>query len=159
MELLIKVSAVTVNDAQVAALRAFLELDADDTERLIKQLIETGPLDGYGELVSAAFATAVRRHFPSGWTIADVIGTVASARARLINEGVEIDPHAAEILTRRTLGDSIAVELDEEVSARAQIFLLSELIIADELDDTEIDDFLAAARELADQLLDRGRQA
>lgn len=150
---------MAVSDTQVAALRAFLEQNSDDTERLINQLIETGTLDGYGELVSAAFATVVRRRFSSGWTIADVIGAVANARARLIGEEIDIDPRAAEILTRRALGDSIAAEIDEEVSARAQIFLLSELVVTRDLDDAEMDGFLAAARKLADQLLDRGRPA
>jgi hypothetical protein len=148
-----------VSDEQVAALRAFLALDADEAEFLTHRLVESNRLEGYGELVSAAFAAATRRRFSSGWKIADVIRIVASVRGRLINEGIEMDTRAAEVLMRRALGEKIAVELDEEVSARAQIFLLSELTLDEGLDDAELDTFLATARKLADRLPNRGRQA
>lgn len=148
-----------ISDEQVAALRAFLALDADDAEARMNQLIEGGRLEGYGEFVSAAFATAVRRRFSSGWTIADVIRFVASARGRLTSEGVRVDPRAAEILVRRTLGEPINVELDEEINARAQIFLLSELTIDENFGDAELDNFLTLAKELADQLLAQGKPA
>jgi hypothetical protein len=141
-----------VGDEQVAALRAFLALQPDDVERLTKQLVDTGRLEGYGELVFAAFVTAVRRCFSPTWTIPDVIRCVATARAELIRDEINIDPRTAEILMRRALGDRIAAELDEEASARAQLFLLGELILGEDLDDVRLDEFLVTARGLADQL-------
>lgn len=143
---------MAVSDEQVAALRAFLALDTDETGRITRKLLETGGVQGYGELVYAAFVTAARRRFSPTWAIPDVIRFVAAARAELLQDHVDIDPRTAEILVRRALGDSIATELDEEARARAQIFLLCEMVVDAELDDAGLDAFLAQARALADQL-------
>lgn len=145
---------MVVSDDQVAALRAFLVLEPYETERLTKQLVDTGHLAGYGELVYAAFVTAVRRRLSSAWTMPDIIRFVATARARLLDDEIDIDPRTAEILMRRVLGDRIAADLEEKASARAQIFLLGELINDEALDDAGLDDFLTMARRLADQLAD-----
>lgn len=141
-----------VSDEQVAALRAFLALQPDTAEQLTKQLVETGHLEGYGELVYAAFVTAVRRRLSPTWTIPDVIRFVATARARLLKNEIEIDPRTAEILMRGALGDGIVAELEEEARTRAQIFLLGEMAVDEQLDDAGLDAFLATARVLADQL-------
>jgi hypothetical protein len=143
---------MVVSDDQVAALRAFLALEPNETERLTKQLVETDRLEGYGELVYAAFVAAVRRRFSPTWTVPDVIRFVGTARARLLNDEIEIDPRTAEILMRRALGDGIVAERDEEARARAQIFLLGEMVVDEDLDDDGLDEFLATARVLADQL-------
>jgi hypothetical protein len=143
---------MVVSDDQVAALRAFLALEPYETERLTKQLVETDRLEGYGELVYAAFVAAVRRRFSPTWTVPDVIRFVGTARARLLNDEIEIDPRTAEILMRRALGDGIVAERDEEARTRAQIFLLGEMVVDEELDDDGLDEFLATARVLADQL-------
>jgi hypothetical protein len=143
---------MAVSDEQVAALRAFLTLQPDEAERLTEQLAAVGALDGYGALVYAAFVTAIRRRFSPTWTIPYVIRFVATARARLLKNEIEIDPRAAEILMRRALGDSIVAELDEEARTRAQIFLLGEMVVDEQLDDAGLDAFLATARVLADQL-------
>lgn len=142
---------MAVTDEEVAALRAYLALEPEKAERLTRQLIETDRLVGYGELVYAAFATAVRRRFPPTWMIPDVIRFVATARARLLDDEIEVDPRAAEILVRRALGDGIAVDLDEVVRARAQVLRLGELITDEDLDDAGLDEFLATARVLAGQ--------
>ncbi|MCO6009404.1 hypothetical protein NE236_30980 [Actinoallomurus purpureus] len=136
----------------MAALRAFLAFDPDEGVRLTKRLVEVGPVGGYGELVYAAFVTAIRRRFHPGWTIADVIRLVATMRARRLDPGIEIDTRAAEILIRRALGETVAGELGDETEARAQIFLLAELVADEELDDAGLDEFLAQARPLANQL-------
>lgn len=141
-----------VSDKQVEALRAFLALQPDDAERLARQLADARHFEGYGELIYAAFVTAVRRRLSPTWTIPDVIRFVATTRARLLNEEIEIDPRTAEILMRRALGDVIAAELDEEARTRAQIFLLGELVVDEQLDDAGLDALLATARTLADQL-------
>jgi hypothetical protein len=141
-----------VGDEQVGALRAFLALQPDEVERLTKQLVDARHVEGYGELVYAAFVTAVRRRFSPTWTIPDVIRFVATVRARLLDNEIEIDPLTAEILVRHALGDGIAAELDGEARTRAQIFLLGELVVDERLDNAELDAFLATARVLADQL-------
>ena len=143
-----------VNDEQVASLRAFLALEPDEGVRLTKDLLQAGDVDGYGELIYAAFVIAVRRHFNPTWTIPDLIRLVAAIRGRLLADEVEIDPRVTETLMRRALGDAVTGELDEEARARAQIFVLFDLILDEDLDDTELDEFLAMARTMADQLVD-----
>jgi hypothetical protein len=143
---------MAVSDEQVAALRAFLALQPDEAERLAKQLAAVGGLEGYGVLVYIAFVTAARRRFSPTWTIPDVIRFVATARAELLQQKIEIDPRTAETLIGQALGDGLAAKLDEEASARARLFLLGELIVDEHLDDAGLDQFLAQARSLADQL-------
>jgi hypothetical protein len=142
-----------VSDAQVASLRALLAFEPDEGVRLTKHLLQTGDVDGYGELIYAAFVIAVRRRFSPTWTIPDLVRLVATIRVRLLNDDIEIDPRVAETLMRRALGDTVAGELDEEARARAQIFLLVELILDEDLDDTDLDEFLVMARTMADQLV------
>ena len=71
--------AAQMADAQVAALRAYLMRHLDQAERLNSELAESGSLTGYGELVYAAFAEAVRRRFSPAWARGDVIELMARA--------------------------------------------------------------------------------
>lgn len=145
---------MTVPDEQIATLHAFLATDPDRAEQLTRNLIENGDVTGYGELVHAAFVAAVRRRFSSIWSIPEVIRVVAATRTELLQDNIDIDPRTAETLIRWALGDSIAIRLDEEARARAQIFLLLQFIQDEELDDARLDAFLVRARSLADQLVD-----
>lgn len=54
---------------------------------------------------------------------------------------------------RRALDDNVPADLDEVTRGRAQVFLLGELIANAQLDDAELDEFLAKARTLADNWL------
>jgi hypothetical protein len=141
-----------VSGEQVAALRAFLALDSDQARRLTEQLVEAGRVEGYGELVYAAFVSTVRRRFSPTWTVSDIIRFVAATRAELLQDDIEIDPRTAEILVRRALGDGIAIELNEKSRARAQILLLSKMVVDAGFDDAGLDALLAQARSLADQM-------
>ena len=116
------------------------------------RLLQAGGVDGYGRLVYAAFVMAVRRRFSPTWSTADVVRFVATARADLIKDGVEIDPRSAEILIRRALGDGIRTELEQEASARAQIFMLVQLVLREELDDAGLDELITQSRWLAEQM-------
>lgn len=142
-----------VTDEQVAALRALLALNSPEAERLTRQLVEADRLDGYSQLVYAAFVTAARRRFSPTWTISDIVRFVAAARAELLADDVDVDPRTSEILIRRAIGDHVATEVDMEASAHAQLLLLGELIVDERLADTSLDTFLTQARSLADQWL------
>lgn len=141
-----------VSDQQLAALRAFLVLESDEGGSPPEQRLEVGGVEGYGELVYAAFVTATRRRFSPTWTVPDVIQFVAAVRAELLEDEVDIDPRTAEVLIRRALGDGIVTVLHEEARARAQIFLLCVIVADAKFDDAGLDAFLAQARGLADQL-------
>jgi hypothetical protein len=147
---------MAITDAQVAALRAYLTQDPDEAERLNGRLRQTGDLEGYGTLVWAAFVLAVRRRFAPEWTVPDVVKYVADVRARWGRDEDDFDPRTAEILMRRALDDWLEADLDEMARGRAQIFLLSELIADNGLDEaTGLDSFMAEARALGDQMINR----
>ncbi|MCW2860723.1 MAG: hypothetical protein JWP48_2431 [Actinoallomurus sp.] len=143
---------MVLSDEHVASLRGFLAFEPDEGVRLTGQLAQTGDLQSYGVLIYAAFVTAVRRRFSPTWTVPEVIGFVASVRARLLGD-VEIDPRAAGLLMRRALGDSVTGDLDDETKARAQVFVLAELIADEQLDASGLDQFMSQARALADRLI------
>jgi hypothetical protein len=142
-----------VSDEQVASLRAFLALEPDEGLRLTNNILQAGDVDGYGALIYAAFVIAVRRRFKPTWSISDLVRLVAAVRIRLLDDEIEIDPRVAETLMRRALGDTVTGELAEEARARAQIFLLVELVLDEDLDDRELDDFLVMARTMADHMV------
>src|SRR3954454_6856969 len=141
---------MAVSDDQVAALRAHL---ADEAERLNRRLAEVGDLDGYGELVWAAFVLAVRHRFAPEWTVPQIVKYAAAARAAWGKDADEIAQHAAETMLRRALDHNVSADLDELAKGRAQVFLLSELIADEQFDNTQVDELLAKARVLADNWL------
>jgi hypothetical protein len=143
---------VIVADEHAAALGAHLLHDFDEAERLNRRVAEAD-MPGYGELVWAALVLATRRRFAPKWTVPQVVEYVAAARARWGKDADDIDPRAAEIMLRRALDDDVAADLDEMVKGQAQVFLLSELIADEQLDNTELDEFLAKARMLANKWL------
>jgi hypothetical protein len=137
---------VIVNDEQVAALRAFLAGGPEEFVPLHHRLIRSDQMEGYGEFVYAAFVTATRRRFSPTYTRADIIRFVAGVRALLYEEPDIINPHAAESLIRRALGEQLTDELDMETNARAQIALLLALVQDEDLDNAELDEFLDTVR-------------
>lgn len=146
---------MVIPDEQVASFRAFLSGDSEEGVRRTGRFVESRGVEGYGELVYAAFALAVRRRFAPSWTIADVVRSVAAARARLLDVDVDIDPRAAEVMIRRVLGDAVTGDFEDESKARAQVFVLLVLVDDEEFDDAGLDAFLADVRALADQLTGR----
>lgn len=141
-----------VSGQQMAALRASLMLDAPQAQEWRTRLHQSGDLNGFGELVYAAFLLAVRRRFTPAWTRADVVRYVGRVRARGPADD-DIDPLAAETLILRALGAAVPLRADEEATAAAQTIVLVTLIADLGLDAEGLDQFLAEARELADQWL------
>jgi hypothetical protein len=140
---------MTLSNKPLAALRTFLASEPQDV--FDREPVDANDVEGFGELVYAAFVTAIRRRFPPTWTIPQVIRLVAAIRARLIDSGTDIDPHTAEVLIRRALGDRPPERLDEEARAMAQVLLLAGLVADEGFDDAGLDGFLAQAQMLADQ--------
>jgi hypothetical protein len=75
-----QLSVAVVSGQQVATLRAALASDAARAQEWRAHLIRSGDLDGFSELVYAAFVVAVRRYFAPAWTRADVVRYVGSVR-------------------------------------------------------------------------------
>ncbi len=140
-----------VTDEQVAAMRAYLNGDADLYHRLHGQLNRDEARTGYTALLTAAFVEAVERRFGKTGTPSDVVTFVADVRSRSDRLAEEIDPQAAELLIRAALtGDDID-DLDAGTIGGLYVVLLAGLISDEQLDDARLDDFLGEARKLADQ--------
>jgi hypothetical protein len=142
-----------VTDDQVAVLRALLVDDMDSYRQLFGQLDRAEAKRGYPALVTAAFGEAVERRFGQHYQPADIVSFVADVRARSDRLARELDPDVSERVINAVLGHGSARDLDREAVTRAKLVLLGGLVADAQLDDAGLDDLLAAARKLADQLM------
>lgn len=142
-----------VTDDQVAALRALLSDDMDRHRQLFAGLDRAQAKQGYTALVTAGFIEAVERRFGAGYEPAGIVTFVAGIRARSDRLARELDPDVAERVIRVVLEDASVDDLSRNAVTGAQLLLLVGLIADARLDDTGLDQFLASARKLADQLM------
>ena len=142
-----------VSDDQVAALRALLVDDIDRHRQLFGQLDRAEARKGYPALVTAAFGEAVERRFGQHYQPADIVSFVADVRSRSDRLAGELDPDVSERVINAVLCHGSARDLDKEAVTRAKLVLLGGLVADARLDDAGLDDFLVAARKLADQLM------
>lgn len=142
-----------VTDDQVAMLRALLSDDTDRYRQLLDGLDRAEVNKGYPALVTAAFGIAVERRFGTSCQPADIVAFVADVRARSDRLASRLDPDVSERVIQAVLGDGTVRSLDKEAVTSAKLLLLGGLIADAHLDDTGLDEFLAAARKLADQLM------
>ena len=142
-----------VTDDQVAALRALLVDDIDRHKQLFGQLDRAEARKGYPALVTAAFGEAVERRFGQHYQPADIVSFVADVRSRSDRLARELDPDVSERVINAVLGHGSARDLDKEAVTRAKLVLLGGLVADARLDDAGLDELLAAARKLADQLM------
>jgi hypothetical protein len=142
-----------VTDDQVAALRALLSDDMDRHRQLFGALDRAAAKKGYTALVTAAFIEAVERRFGAGYQATDIVTFVADVRARSDRLARELDPDVAERVIRVVLEDAPVEDLPRNAVTGAQLLVLVGLIADARLDDAGLDEFLAAARKLADQLM------
>jgi hypothetical protein len=142
-----------VTDDQVAALRALLVDDMDSHRQLFGQLDRAEARKGYPALVTAAFGEAVERRFGQHYQPADIVSFVADVRARSDRLARELDPDVAERVINAVLGHGTSRDLDKVAVTRAKLVLLGGLVADARLDDEGLDELLAAARKLADQLM------
>lgn len=142
-----------VTDNQVATLRAFLVGDMDEHHRLRGQLADEPDKVGYTALIAAAFWEAVERRFPSGTPKSEVIRFVGDVRSRAPEADELLDQDAAERMILAVFTDESIAGLDTRTVVSHEVTLLSALVADEQLDDDKLDGFLAAARKVADQLL------
>lgn len=146
-----------ITSEYVAALRSCLTGEdnfMDLTDRL--QARDGGDRSAriFFTLAGAALRCAARRRFPGGYTDGDVVRLVGQARARLGEEGYEIDPLAAEATLRGVLGDTAAPAHLEGLAVGTAFFpLLFELLDEEGITADQMDDFLAEVVPLAEAWL------
>ena len=142
-----------VSDDQVATLRALLSDDMGRYRQLFSGLDRAEAKKGYSALVTAGFAEAVERRFGTGYRGGDIVEFVASVRSRSDQVAAELDPDVAERVIRVVLEDAPVDDLSRDAITGAQLLLLIGLIADAQLDCEGLDQFLAEARKLADQLM------
>jgi hypothetical protein len=141
-----------VTDSQVAGLRAFLVDDDAEWNRLFEGPDPADASQDFAALTAAAFVTAVRRCWPDGAARPSIIGVVARMRSRVSEIADHVDPRVAERLIEAALGDIAAAQDLDPRAKGAQVPLLRQLVDEAEFDDAGLDEFLAQARSLADQM-------
>jgi hypothetical protein len=139
---------VTITPAQFVAFQAMLVGD-EETFKLLTAAADFHEGEGFSVLIASAFFAAAQRHFPPGWTHADVVRFVGHLRAGDGEMGETLSPTAAEqmLLTALT-GAPMAGMFDENAKALAQIVLLAGLVSDLNAQDRYV--FSAEARERTD---------
>jgi hypothetical protein len=141
-----------ITDTQVAALRAFLVRDTEETVPLAYQLGDEA-MQGYVLLSDAALSVAAGRRFSPTFTSADLVRYVASVRSSRLADGdqYDFDPIVGETVLRHSLGQTVTQTLELEPRLRAVITLLDALAETELSSEADLDDLLAEARQLADR--------
>lgn len=135
---------------ELAVLRAMVEGDFTRQKELSNALYATGGLDSYGEAIAAAFYVAVRMQFPQRYCAEDVIRLVSDARIMFDQTGDVVDPHAAELIVRATLGErELAEGMSDTTVVQTQIILCSYLAAERKLG--EPDAFMREVQKLLEQ--------
>jgi hypothetical protein len=142
-----------VTDHQVATLRAQLSGEFAEYERLLGDLDRKADSQGYSALVTAAFHNAVDLRFTRDSALDEVITFVADVRARSERLRDALDPHTAERLLVTAVSGDYVRGLDPTDSNKMKLVLLTSLVAEMNLDEAGLDQFLAKARALADELL------
>jgi hypothetical protein len=125
----------------------------DRHQQLFAGLDRAEAKKGYPALVTAAFIEAVERRFGTSSQPADIVAFVADVRARSDRLASRLDPDVSERAIQAVLGEGTVRGLDKEAVTGAKLLLMAGLIADARLDDAGLDEFLAAARKLADQLM------
>jgi hypothetical protein len=111
---------------QLAMLRATAEGEFERAEEMSHALRGSGGLQGYPEVIAAAFYIAVRKQFPDRYCAEDVIRLVADTRAMFDQTGDALDPRAAELVTRSALGEQgLASHLSGSTISKTQVAVVS----------------------------------
>jgi hypothetical protein len=148
---------MTVTDDQAATLRAQLAGEVDEHRRLAQRLDPEQAKLGYAALVAAAFIVAVERRFMKDGKVADdaeVIDFIASARERSEDSADIINPKIAESMILHLLGRGSVATIDQNTKFEHQIILLAALVGQAQYTDSQLDDFMAEARSLANKILE-----
>lgn len=143
-----------VTDKQVATLRAQLAGRTAEHKQLLAQLDWETEGPGYAALLDASFFEATDRRFNAQSTDEDIIAYVADVRSRTEEAPEAVNPEYAERLIAKVLGRGGSIDdLDDKVGSRTKLFLLVAMTVDQQYDDAALDEFLEAARKIADHWL------
>lgn len=135
---------------QLAVLRAMVGGDFARQKELSNALHARGGLDGYGDVIAAAFYLAIRKQFPQRYSAQDVIRLVADTRAMFDQTGSVINPQYAERMVRSALGErGLVADIPDAEVVQTQIILCSYLAAEGRLGDPDV--FMAQVKEVLDE--------
>jgi hypothetical protein len=137
------------SEKQLTALRHMLTGNGADYMSVVRSLDHDEPRD-FLILVSAAFIEAVDHRFASAELPTAVIEWVGALRSASQTAAREVDPATAEQVILLTLGYIEETALSDKQIRDGELLLLPLLVAERHLDSAGIDDFLAAARKLAE---------
>lgn len=141
-----------ITDEEATTLRTLLAGNLDEFKQLQDQLDRDATKYTYAALILGGFITAVERRFSSRTPSSEIIEFVGDVRSRL-DDPDELDPIIAERVIRSVFNDDNLDDVDGKIEAGHQFVLLAALVGDQQLDDAELDKFLADARRLGNDLL------
>lgn len=141
---------MTVTDDQAATLRAQLAGKVDEHQQRLAQLGKAEAATGYAALIAASFSLAAYQRFAKKGDAENVMRFVADVRSRT-DDTAAIDPRVAERLILATFTDQEIDDIDLRVRYETQIVLLAAIISDSHLDNTQLDQFIAKARGIANE--------
>ena len=141
---------MAVTDDQVATLCAQLTGKVDEHEQHLARLGKAEAATGYAALIAASFSLAACHRVAKKGDAEAVMRFVADVRSRT-DDTAAIDPRVAERLILATFTDEEIDDIDLRVRYETQIVLLAAIISDSRLDDTQLDQFIAKARGIADE--------
>jgi hypothetical protein len=142
-----------VTDDHVAVLRAALTDNTKLFNELLGELDRTGTGQGYSALVTGAFVEALVRRFGTVYRPAAVAEFVGDVRSRSERLAQRIEPDIAERVIGAVLGNATVRDVAPQTVALTQTVLLTAIIADEQLNDEQLNAFLAEARKNADKLM------
>ena len=143
---------MNVTSDQLKAMRLLLVGDIGGYER-IQEESSHATASSNGALISATFFTAAERRFTENSSRTDVVEFVGNLRARSDSLAADLDPRVAERLLLATFTDEEIDDIEPEVQGRNCFLLLGGLAAEAGYSDSELDEILAASRDLANEWL------
>ncbi|QOC93125.1 hypothetical protein [Micromonospora craniellae] len=129
-------------------IRAFARADWDAADAVAANIRQHG-LPGSLRLIEAAFALAVHRHLGVNATPTDIAAFVSSARARY-EQGATPPALETEGVIRAAVGEpELIANIPAETVLGIEIFVLGQMLLESNLTPTELDEFVAAAEQIA----------
>lgn len=143
-----------VTDDIVATVRAYLQADKEEFQRLNAGLDRARDASvAYKAMVIGAFIVAVERKFTEQSSRDEIIDYVANVRSRGPNMPDVLDPTASERMISSVFTDESIRDIDSRAKFNIWTHFATAIVNDEGITGPELDDFLAKARQEADELI------
>jgi len=143
-----------VTDDIVATVRAYLQAEQEEFQRLNAALDRSRDASiAYKAMIVASFIVAVQRKFSSQTSRDEIIDYVAAVRARGTDLPELLDPAASERMIASVFNEESTRDIAPRMKNDIQMFFATAIVNDEGLHGQDLEDFLAKARKLADDLI------